>query len=555
MASVKGPDTVPEGVPAVYTVELAGGVGSADVVVDYTVGGTATAGTDYTDPGGGKLTIAAGAAAGSFMIETMAVDNDAAGETLVVTLTGADTARGTATVGTPRTATTRFTAASTVTASVSANQREVSEGTAATFAVALTGGTNSAPLVVNYALGGSATAADYTVAPTVRALAFAASTTVRTQTITITPADDDLEEDRETVTVTVSLAGQPAGVSIGTAVAATAIDDGDTLTAAVAADAPSVAEGAGATFTVTLTGATSTAAVTIPYEVRVDGAVSGDVRPSSGVLTIPAGAATGVITVATVDDSLAEPAETLSVRLSKPATRYGRVALGAAAASTTIAASDGGLSVSVSGAGTVNEGSDAVFTIRLSGTVKNDIAVTVTPAAAAATDYDGAPRDVILKAGARSARFTVATMLDNLAEDDETFTVTIASRGSSLSDNSVTLGVATASATIRDDDRLRVNLSGDKAVTAGSAASYTVRLDGGLGSAAVTATWQGGAASGTATIAAGASSATFTVGTGAGDAPGSLSVSLAERGNHRRPGTPRHGGARAPGSWRRAPSR
>ncbi|MDE0025031.1 MAG: hypothetical protein OXP69_11535, partial [Spirochaetaceae bacterium] len=538
MASIRGPDTVPEGSPAVYSVELAGGVGTADVVVDYTVGGTATAGTDYTDLGEGRLTMAAfppgrdrravrrTASTGSFTIQTRAVDNDAAGETLVVTLTGADAAWGMATVGTPRTATTTFTPASTVTASVSANQREVSEGTAATFAVALTGGTNSEHLVVNYALGGSATAADYTVAPAVRALTFAASTTVRTQTITITPTDDDLEEDRETVTVTVSLAGQPAGASIGTAVAATAIDDGDTLTAAVAADAQTVAEGAGATFTVTLTGATSTAAVTIPYEVRVDGAVSGDVRPSSGVLTIPAGAATGVITVATVDDGLAEPAETLSVRLSKPATRYGRVALGTAAASTTIAASDGGLSVSVSGAGTVKEGSDAVFTIRLSGTVKNDIAVTVTPAAAAATDYDGTPRDVILKAGARSARFTVATMLDNLAEDDETFTVTIASRGNSLSDNSVTLGVATASATIRDDDPLRVNLSGDKAVAAGSAASYTVRLDGGLGSAAVTATWQGGAASGTATIAAGASSATFTVGTGAGDAPGSLSVSL-----------------------------
>ena len=218
-ASVRGPDTVPEGLPAVYTVELAGGVGSADVVVDYTVGGTATAGTDYTDLGAGKLTIAVvdpsllwfrrrTAASGSLTIQTRAVANDAAGETLVVTLTGVETIKGTATVGTPRTATTTFTAAGTVTASVAANQAAVTEGTAATFDVALTGGTNSAPLVVNYVLGGSATAADYTVAPAVRALTFAASTTVRTQTITVTPADDNLEEDQETVTVTVSLAGR-----------------------------------------------------------------------------------------------------------------------------------------------------------------------------------------------------------------------------------------------------------------------------------------------------------------------------------------------------------
>ena len=295
----------------------------------------------------------------------------------------------------------------------------------------------------------------------------------------------------------------------------------------MAAGEQSVAEGANATFTVTLAGATSTAAVTVPYGVTVDGAVSGDVRTSGGVLTIPAGAASGVITVATVDDAQPEPAERLSVRLAKPATRYGRVALGAAAtASTTIQASDGGLTVAVSGAGTVTEGSDAVFTIRLSGAAKNDIAVTVTPAAADATDYNGAPGEVILKAGERSARFTVATMLDNLAEDDETFGVTIASRGSSLTDNGVTIAVATASATIRDDDPLTVNLSGAKAVTAGSAASYAVQLAGGLGSADVTATWRAGDATGTATITAGQHSGAFTVGTQSGDAPGSLPVSL-----------------------------
>ena len=104
--------------------------------------------------------------------------------------------------------------------SVSANQMEVTEGDtvtpAATFEVALTGGTNSQQLVVNYALGGTATADDYTVVPADRALTFLANATEREQTITITPAADNLEEAKETVTVTVSLAGQPAGVNIGT---------------------------------------------------------------------------------------------------------------------------------------------------------------------------------------------------------------------------------------------------------------------------------------------------------------------------------------------------
>ena len=88
------------------------------------------------------------------------------------------------------------------------------------------------------------------------------------------------------------------------------------------------------------------------------------------------------------------------------------------------------------------------------------------------------------------------------------------------------IGVATASATIRDDDPLRVNLSGDKAVTEGNPASYTLELVGGLGSENVTATWRAGAASDTATITAGQQSGTFEVPTASGDAPDTLSVSL-----------------------------
>ncbi len=544
-ASVKGPGTVPEGSPAVYTVELAGGVGSADVVVDYTVGGTATAGTDYTDPGEGKLTIAVidpslyselrrTAATGSFTIQTRAVANEGAGETLVVTLTRAETANGTATVGTPAAATTAFTPEGTVTVSVAANQREVTEGTDATFDVELTGGANSKQLVVNYALGGTAAANDYT-APAATSLTFPADNSARTRSLTIATVDDTLEEAKETLTATVSLAGTPAGVKLGTPVATTAIVDGDTLTATVAANEQTVVEGANATFTVTLAGPTatpvitSTADVMVPYRVRVDGAVTGDVRKSSGVLTIPAGVATGVITVAVVDDDLSEAEETLSVALSGPTTRNGSVALGATTtASTTIPESDGGLRVSVSGAGTVNEGADAVFTIKLSGTVNQDITVTVTPQDADATDYNGAPGAVTLKAGKLSATFTVATTLDNLAEADENFEVTISDdAGGSLAANNVAIGVAKAAATIRDDDPLRVNLSGDQSVTEGSPATYTVELAGGLGSSDVVASWQAGSKASTATITAGASSGTFSVATQSGDAPGTLSVSLA----------------------------
>ena len=61
--SVAGPSTVVEGDTATFTVSVAGGTSTAPVVVTYTVGGTATAGTDYTAPGG-TLTLDAGASSG-----------------------------------------------------------------------------------------------------------------------------------------------------------------------------------------------------------------------------------------------------------------------------------------------------------------------------------------------------------------------------------------------------------------------------------------------------------------------------------------------------------
>ena len=44
--------TVVEGNDATFTVAVAGGTSTAPVPVTYTVGGTATAGTDYTAPSG-----------------------------------------------------------------------------------------------------------------------------------------------------------------------------------------------------------------------------------------------------------------------------------------------------------------------------------------------------------------------------------------------------------------------------------------------------------------------------------------------------------------------
>jgi len=110
-------------------------------------------------------------------------------------------------------------------------------------------------------------------------------------------------------------------------------------------------------------------------------------------------------------------------------------------------------------------------------------------------------------------------MLDNLAEDDETFAVTIASRGSSLTDNGVTIAVATG--TIRGNDPLRVDLGGPRAVAVAAASAsgvpYTLTLTGGTtdggNDITVDYAYRVGAQSGTGTttIAAGSLTGTFNV--------------------------------------------
>ena len=104
-ASVTVPESVAEGETARFTVTLGGGTSTADVVVTYSVGGTATKDKDYNDPGD-RLVIPAGQSSGTIPIQTNTDDEIEPDETLVVTLDDAQTDNGEARVGSPRSATT-----------------------------------------------------------------------------------------------------------------------------------------------------------------------------------------------------------------------------------------------------------------------------------------------------------------------------------------------------------------------------------------------------------------------------------------------------------------
>jgi hypothetical protein len=163
--------------------------------VNYTVGGTATAGVDYSSIGV-SVSIPAGQTSVTRTVTPIADTTVEGNETAVVTL-----AAGEYVIGTPSSATVTI-ADSVPTVTVTATDANASEAGAdpGTFTFTRTGPTTLA-LTVNYTAGGTATAGvDYSSIGT--------SVTIQagqlSVTRTVTPIDDATIEAAETVVLTLA---------------------------------------------------------------------------------------------------------------------------------------------------------------------------------------------------------------------------------------------------------------------------------------------------------------------------------------------------------------
>ena len=510
-----GASTVPEGSAASFEVALTGATSTAAVVVTYTVTGTATPGTDYTAPSG-SLTIAAGMSSATIAVQTTSDTVLDLGETLIVTLTGASTAVGTAEYS-PTVATTTITDPGTATVSVA--DARAAEGDDVEFTVELSLAAGSDTVLGWTTVADTATSGDDYTAVTSGALTVAAGDT--TGTLTVSTEEDLLAEDDETFRVTITGTTLPSGVSLDTATATGTIEDDDTLTAEVTAGASTVPEGSAASFEVALTGATSTAAVVVTYTVTGTATPGTDYTAPSGSLTIAAGMSSATIAVQTTSDTVLDLGETLIVTLTGASTAVGTAEYSRTAA-TTMIADPGTATVSVADV-RATEGDDVEFTVTLSIAAGSDTVLGWTTAAVTATSGDDftavTSGTLTIAAGATTGTLTVSTEEDLLAEDDETFRVTIT--GTTLP-SGVTLDTATATGTIEDDDTLTAEVTaGASTVPEGSAAEFTVTLTSATSTALVVVTYSvtGTATSGTdytapsgsLTITAGASSTTITI--------------------------------------------
>ena len=317
------------------TVNLSPAAPSGGLTLNYSVTGTATAGSgnDFTIQGSGTLSVAAGATSANIPI---AINDDSAqesAETVILTLSsGNGYTLGTTTVHTltitdndtggvtppPTTPAASFASASS-SAAENAGTRNVT--------VNLSPAAPSGGLTLSYSVSGTATAGssnDFTIqgAGTLSVGAGAASAT-----IPVAIHDDSAQESAETVILTLSGGN---GYTLGTTTVHTlTITDNDsggvtppptTPAASFASGSSSAAENAGTrNVTVNLSPAAPSGGLTLSYSVSgtaTAGSGNDFTIQGSGTLSVGAGAASATIPVAIHDDSAQESAETVILTLS-----------------------------------------------------------------------------------------------------------------------------------------------------------------------------------------------------------------------------------------------
>ncbi len=321
-------------------------------------------------------------------------------------------------------------------------------------------------------------------------LSFAANATESTGEVTIAAVDNDVDGADKTVRVSGSVS--PAGIEAPADVTLT-IQDEETAPvppvlpepkATLALTPESIREDGGSTTVTATLDSPSTAATTITVTATpVAPAVAGDFRQIGTTLTIPIGAteSTGSVTIEAVDNEVEAPDKRVTVSattendlgVEDPPDRTLTITDNEFP-STTVT-----LSVSPS---EVQEGASRTVTVmaELDGaarTVDTDIAITVAPGTAAATDFapvNGFTLTIPAQQKSGTAMFSLDTVDDQTDEPDETVRVTGTTSG---------LTVAPAggvTVTIGDDDsdpRVTLELSPASISENGGSSTVTAVLD------------------------------------------------------------------------------
>ncbi|MDA7981039.1 MAG: inverse autotransporter beta domain-containing protein, partial [Alphaproteobacteria bacterium] len=411
-----------------------------------TTDGTATAGSDYTAALNTPFTIAAGATTETITVNI--TDDDLFEETETFTVTIATTQTGVTASGATATATVTITE-NDAPPEITMNAATLNAAESAAASVAFTlNRASSRATTLNYALAAGVTnpAGADDIGGAFDARTFTVPAGMTSGTLPVTVVNDTLVEANETFTVTLTTG---ANYTLGAPAATTVtITDDDT-----------------ATFTVTA--APAAPVINIPF--MLTGTLNADIQvASNGSLTFTDSSAAPDLVFTDGDrDGLINGAErtvNVSYTHSTAETLSLSYTLTAEHGLADAKFSGGDLSLTVGpkpvlqfvagdvtksvgeSAGTVTLG----LTLDKAVVVNSSAGVTVTAGTATETsDYTAVTSVAVTTADDTSLSFTVPIVSNNIVEQDETFTVTLAAENSA----SFTIGsAATATVTITDDD-------------------------------------------------------------------------------------------------------
>ena len=436
-------------------------VSASDTTFSYSIGGSATAGIDYTTLSG-SVTIDAGDS--TALIDVGVLDDDVLenDETVIVMLAGITAGEAEITIDSSADSdVVTITDEDTATVSITANDASASEPSDnGQFRVSMTQASDKA-VTVNYMVTGTADGGgDYvTLAGSVTIAAGELSTTIDVSVI-----DDVVLEDSETVIVTLT-GTSDTDVSIdsgaGANTATVTISDEDRATATIIASDERAGEPSNpGQFTVSID-KSSDKDTTITYLVTGDATADTDYVALPGTVTIAAGQTSATIDVTVIDQTLLEDNETVIVQMIS--TSDGDVSIGAANTATVTIADDDTATVTIT-ANDANAGEPTdpgQFTVTLSqasdkATVVNYL---VTGDAIAGTDYVAIPASLTIAAGETTATIDVTVIDEALLEDNEMVIVTL----TNTSDGDISVVGGSATVLISDDDKAKVSVTASDA--------------------------------------------------------------------------------------------
>ena len=421
---------------------------------------------------------------------------------------------------------------------LSVEDASAAEGSGVTFTVTLSAAATAdvtAIWTASIESGDTAESADFTAASTT--LTFIPGETAKT--VTVQTTDDTTDEDNETFTLTLSTPSSNATLAADPTATGTINDDDDPPTISVQdqtvnegnQDPDGLLDVSGFPFRVTLS---EVSEKRVRYRVRrvelaSDTATDAELKEGAiyrGVHAFSAGNTDDVAEADVIlDDALDEPDETFTLEIYD----FENATAGNTRVTITIEDDDDPPSVSVADAEAA-EGDAVEFAVTLSAPSGKTVTVDWEAdtldlegdTALAGTDFTAASTTLTFMPSETAKTVTVQTTEDTTDEPDETFTLTLSSP------SNVTLGDATATGTIVDDDDPPTLSVADASAAEGSAVTFTVTLSA-AATADVTATWTASiesgdtaesadftdlsAATGMVTVTKGQTAATFTVAT------------------------------------------